>query len=252
MKNATSLTFESLLEDFENKIAFIISLIYQKKFDEIIAAVSEILTLSDNLIEHIPLLKDADWLETIINESRFYLTSLPNETKINRLHDNYFYNIKHIARYRREGKAVNNNSRILIEDLFSTAVKISLVEQHFSSLTRLTLDLARGFENDNKRMANHFRRINKFSAECECLSLLSITVSWEIICCLILEIEGLMNLTKTKLRKIFVELEETILTIESSICGILETISIDLQVNFGLKKANLNYTKHFNTQTIFI
>ncbi len=249
--SSVSLTLDPLLEKLEIKLACVIALTYQKKIEEAQQAVSEVVELTQALKSLLPEIIDVDWFKAILGGSQSFLSSMISLPQLEKLHDVYFYNVKHIVRFRRDEKSLNQNNRIAIEDLFSTAVKVSQIEKQFISLIEILTQLDNKFEIENSRLAKHFYKIKKFASDCECYSLLSIEVSWEIICCLVSEIETLTELPKDSLREMFGELEKSILNIESSICGILEMVNLELQVNFSITKADLNYRRHFNNNSIF-
>lgn len=250
--DTVSFNCEQLLEKFEDRLNIVIGRCLENNFDKLLFAIGEIQEITQQLAEISPSLKSLEWFQSISKESALYLEKpLQKEQPVGSLLDSYLENIKHLVNYRHTDMIPTKNNRYIIEDMFSTAINISSLAQQLIRLANITENCAVEHGSQNKEVAFTLRKISRLALDCESTSLLSVEISWEVICCLIVELQAFEGISQSNFNQKFPQLEEVIINIETSLSDIYELLNVELQLNYCLKQANLKFRKRFNAGSIY-
>jgi hypothetical protein len=252
LNNAVSVSTNEILEEFEDRLNIIMSLIYQSKFDQVIREISRILK-QEKIIRHkFPKINGLDWFEALICEAKNYQRNPVNKSQQNiSFHDCIFENAIHLARFSRDEKNKNKNNRFIFEEIFSTAVKTSGLEKKVGYLVRLINTLCETNSAKNEDVAKTLSQIKSVSKDFECHSFLSISLTWEVITSGIALLCDYSRNTQATFELNFPKLEQSILEIDNCLDEIYGFIDHELQANYFLRETSFLYRKRYSEKSIF-
>jgi hypothetical protein len=252
LNSTVTVSIDELLEELEDRLNIITSLIYQNKLEEILLEISYILKQEKVIRQTVPHINGVDWFESIIKAVTFYQSNPSEKQQLKHaLQDALFENTPHLARFRRDEKNKHKNNRIIFEEIFSTAVKTFGLEHKVGCLVRLMNTLCETNSGRNENVTNTLAQIKNVSKDFECHSFLSISLSWEVVTSSINTLCEYARNSQDIFELKFPKLEQTILDIDYCLDEIYGFINHELQTSYFLAKTTFEYQRLYSEKSIF-
>jgi len=252
LNNTVFVSIDELLEEFEDKLNFTMSLIYQNKLEDILLESSRILEQIKVISQKIPHINSLDWFESITDVVGSYHNNQTDKQQTNTLlQDSLFENIPHLSRFRRDEKNKDKNNRIIFEEIFSTAVKTFSLEKRIGCLARLSNTLCETNSGKNTDVTKALQQIKNVSKDFECHSFLSISLSWEVITSGINCLRDYARNSQDIFELKFPKLEESILAVDYCLDEIYGFINLELQASYFLTQTTFEYRRRYSEESIF-